>query len=67
MLLLANDSGTIAGVDSDTFGYVALMVALAVFVGGGVLWRYRGRAGPMLRDAVTWAGARSRPRHPLRL
>ena len=55
MLLLANDSGTIAGVDSDTFGYVALMVALAVFVGGGVLWRYRGRAGPMLRDAVTWA------------
>ena len=54
MLLLANDSGTIAGVDSDTFGYVALMVALAVFVGGGVLGRYRGRAGPMLRDAVTW-------------
>ncbi len=54
MLLLANDSGTIAGVDSDTFGYVALMVALAVFIGGGVLGRYRGRAGPMLRDAVAW-------------
>jgi aspartyl protease family protein len=54
MLLLANDSGTIAGVDSETFGYVALMVALAVFVGGGVLGRYRGHAGPMLRDAVIW-------------
>ena len=54
MLLLANDSGTIAGVDSDTFGYVALLVALAVFIGGGVLGRYRGRTGPMLRDAVAW-------------
>jgi aspartyl protease family protein len=44
----------IAGLDSGTFGYVALLVALAVFVGGGMLGRYRGRAGAMLRDAVTW-------------
>jgi aspartyl protease family protein len=29
-------------------------VALAVFVGGGMLGSYRGRAGTMLRDAVTW-------------
>ena len=36
------------------FGYVALLVALAVFVGGGMLGSYRGRAGTMLRDAVTW-------------
>jgi aspartyl protease family protein len=54
MLLVANDSGTIAGLDSDTFGYVALLVAIAVFVGGGMLGSYRGRAGPMMRDAVTW-------------
>jgi aspartyl protease family protein len=54
MLLLANDSGTVAGVDSDTFGYVALLAALAVFISGGVLGRYRGRTGPMLRDAVIW-------------
>jgi aspartyl protease family protein len=54
MLLLANDSGTIAGIDSDMFGYVALMVALAVFVAGGMVGRYRGRAGSMLRDAVIW-------------
>jgi aspartyl protease family protein len=54
MLLLANDSGTIAGLDSNVFGYVALLVALAVFVGGGMLGSYRGRAGTMLRDAVTW-------------
>jgi aspartyl protease family protein len=54
MLLVSNDTGTIAGVDSDTFGYVALLVALAVFVGGGMLGSYRGRAGTMARDAVTW-------------
>jgi aspartyl protease family protein len=54
LLLLANDSGTVAGVDSDTFGYVALLAALAVFIGGGMVGRYRGRTGPMLRDAVIW-------------
>jgi aspartyl protease family protein len=54
MMLLANDSGTIAGVDSNTFGYVALFTALAVFVAGGMVGRYRGRTGTMLRDAVTW-------------
>jgi aspartyl protease family protein len=54
MLLLSNDSGTIAGVDSDTFGYVALLVALAVFIAGGMVGSYRGRSGAMLRDAVTW-------------
>ncbi len=54
MLLVANESGTIAGLDSNVFGYVALLVALAVFVGGGMLGSYRGRAGTMLRDAVTW-------------
>jgi aspartyl protease family protein len=54
MLLVANESGTIAGLDSNTFGYVALLVALAVFVGGGMLGSYRGRAGAMARDAVTW-------------
>ena len=54
MLLVANDSGTIAGLDSNVFGYVALLVALAVFVGGGMLGSYRGRAGTLLRDAVTW-------------
>ncbi len=44
----------IAGLDSDSFGYVALLLALAVFVGGGLLGSYRGRIGSMTRDAVTW-------------
>src|SRR6476646_6110485 len=54
MLLVSNESGTIANLDSKTFGYVALGTALLVFVGGGVLARYRGQAGTMFRDAVTW-------------
>ena len=54
MLLISNESGMIAGLDSNIFGYVALLVALAVFVGGGMLGSYRGRAGAMVRDAVTW-------------
>jgi len=54
MLLISNESGMVAGLDSNIFGYVALLVALAVFVGGGMLGSYRGRAGAMVRDAVTW-------------
>ena len=54
MLLVSNESGMIAGLDADMFGYVALLVALAVFVGGGMLGTYRGRVGAMVRDAVTW-------------
>jgi aspartyl protease family protein len=44
----------IAGVDSTTFGYLALSLALLVFVGGGMLGSYRGRFGTMVRDTVTW-------------
>ena len=54
MLLISNESGMIAGLDSNIFGYLALLVALAVFVGGGMLGSYRGRIGAMTRDAVTW-------------
>ena len=54
MLLVSNDTGMIAGLDSTTFGYVAMLLALAVFVGGGLLGSYRGRIGSLTRDAVTW-------------
>ena len=43
MLLVSNESGMIAGVDSTTFGYLAFSLALLVFVGGGMLGSYRGR------------------------
>jgi len=54
LLLVADESGMIAGLDSTTFGYVAFGLALLVFVGGGMLGSYRGRVGAMARDAVTW-------------
>ena len=34
MLLVSNESGTIANLDTSTFGYVALGTALLVFIGG---------------------------------
>jgi aspartyl protease family protein len=54
MLLVSNESGTIANLDTNTFGYVALGTALLVFIGSGLLARYRRQAGAMFRDAVTW-------------
>jgi aspartyl protease family protein len=54
MLLVSNNTGMIAGLDTEIFGYVALLLALAVFIGGGMLGAYRGRASAMARDAVTW-------------
>jgi predicted aspartyl protease len=54
MLLVSNESGMIAGLDSTTFGYVAVFLALVIYLGGGMLGSYSGRVGAMLRDAVTW-------------
>jgi aspartyl protease family protein len=54
VLLISDESGMIAGLDSTTFGYVAFLLALLVFVGGGMLGSYRGRVGALTRDAVTW-------------
>jgi aspartyl protease family protein len=54
MLLVSNESGVIAGLDSTTFGYVAVFVALLVYLGGGMVAGYGGRAAAFVRDAVTW-------------
>ncbi|MGB6907143.1 MAG: TIGR02281 family clan AA aspartic protease [Methyloceanibacter sp.] len=55
MLLVSNDSGTIANLDTNTFGYLAFATALLVFLSGGVISRYGGQVGAMVRDLVTWA------------
>jgi aspartyl protease family protein len=54
LLIAHGDSSTVAGLDSESFGYVALGLALVVFLGGGLLAHYGGRTSTMLRDAVTW-------------
>jgi aspartyl protease family protein len=54
MLLVSNESGMIAGIDATTFGYVAVFSALLVYLLGGMMGRYGGRASSMVRDAVTW-------------
>jgi hypothetical protein len=45
MLLILNESGVIAGIDTTTFGYVAIFSALILYLSGGMLGSYRGRAG----------------------
>jgi aspartyl protease family protein len=54
ILLVGNDSGMIAGLDATTFGYMASLVALLVYVAGSLMTRYAGGASAMIRDAVTW-------------
>jgi aspartyl protease family protein len=55
MLLVSNESGMIAGLDSTTFGYAAFLVALLVYLAGGFVSGYGGvRARGMVRDAITW-------------
>jgi aspartyl protease family protein len=54
MLLVGNDSGMIAGVDETTFGYGVFLLALLIYLAGGLLGRYGGGAAAVARDAVTW-------------
>ena len=54
MLLVSNDSGMIAGLDATTFGYGAFLLALLVYLAGGLMGRYVGGGAAMVRDAVTW-------------
>jgi hypothetical protein len=42
----------IAGIDTTTFGYVAIFSVLILYLSGGVLGSYRGRARTMLRDII---------------
>ena len=54
MMLVSNDSGMIAGLDVTTFGYGAFLLALLVYLAGGLLSHYGGGAATIARDAVTW-------------
>jgi hypothetical protein len=37
MLLILNESGVIAGIDTTTFGYVTIFAALILYLSGGML------------------------------
>ncbi|MHA1517904.1 MAG: retropepsin-like aspartic protease family protein [Alphaproteobacteria bacterium] len=54
MMLVGNEDGMVAGLDATTFGYMAFLLALLVYVGGGLMARYAGGLSAMVRDAVTW-------------
>ena len=54
LLLILNESGVIAGLDTATFGYVAIFSAIIVYLSGGMVGSYRGRRGVLLRDIMIW-------------
>jgi aspartyl protease family protein len=54
MMLVSNDGGMIVGIDATTFGYLTFLLALLVYLAGGLMTRYAGGASAMVRDAVTW-------------
>jgi aspartyl protease family protein len=54
LLIARGDSGTVAGFDSDSFGFLALGLALLVFLGSGLFSGYSGRASAALKDAASW-------------
>lgn len=51
MLLILNESGVIAGIDTTTFGYMAIFSALILYLSGGML----GIAALALRSLVPHA------------
>ena len=56
ILVLLNDSATIAGLQTGDFAAVAAMAALLIYFGGSLFADYRGRLAHALRDALVWAG-----------
>jgi len=54
LLLILNESGVIAGLDTATFGYVAIFSAIIVYLSGGMVGSYRGRKDVLLRDIMVW-------------
>ena len=54
ILLILNESGMIAGLDTATFGYVAMFSAIIVYLSGGIVGSYKGRTDALVRDAIIW-------------
>ncbi len=54
LLLMRGDSGTVAGFDADSFGFLAMGLALLVFLGSGLFSGYQGRASAAIKDGLSW-------------
>jgi drug/metabolite transporter (DMT)-like permease len=54
VLVILNESGVIAGLDTATFGYVAMFSALIVYLSGGMVGSYKGRRKVLVRDMLIW-------------
>lgn len=55
VLLVGGDGGTILGVEPAQLGSVTALIALLVYLGGGMLGRNQPIA-PLLRHLVVWGG-----------
>ena len=55
VLLVSHDAGTIAGLPNETFARVAALVAILIFVGGGIAQSYHGKALQAVKHIATWA------------
>lgn len=55
VLLVGGDGGTILGVEPAQFGSVTALLALLVYLGGGMLGRGQPVA-PLIRHLVIWGG-----------
>ena len=54
VLVILKESGVIAGLDTATFGYVAMFSALIVYLSGGMVGSYKGPRNVLVRDMLIW-------------
>jgi aspartyl protease family protein len=54
VLVVHHDEGTIAGLTTDNFASLAYKIALAVFIGAGMLAMFRNRVSQALETALFW-------------
>jgi aspartyl protease family protein len=55
VLLVSHDAGTVAGMSNEAFARIAALLAILIFIGGGIAQSYRGRALEAVKHIVTWA------------
>jgi aspartyl protease family protein len=54
-LFLNHEDGTVAGMATGEFASMTALLAILIFLSGGLIGGYRGRIGRAIRDGVSWA------------